>query len=145
MKLDIGCYSNTAYCMFTVCWNLDLTISHLPAESCSWYRTPDENRKCTISERWHVVSVLFRQWNYARIVVYIGEPSWVTYVKRCHVILNYVEWSFRWLVPKLKIKDRAKTASLSIYILFNVNTPVFDAPITEWHITSSPDTFLWVI
>jgi len=74
-KLDIGYYSNTYYSMFTVSWNLDLTISHLPAESCLWYRTPDENRTCSISEKWHAVSVLFRQWNYARFDVYIGEPS----------------------------------------------------------------------
>jgi len=35
MKLDIGYNSNTYYSMFTVSWNLDLTISHLPDESCS--------------------------------------------------------------------------------------------------------------
>ena len=47
----------------------------------------------------------------------------------------------RWHVPELEIKHREKFASLSISIPFNVNSGVFDAPITEWHITSSPATF----
>jgi len=95
MKLDIGYNSNTYYPMFTVSWNLDLTISHLPAESCSCYRIPDENRTCSISERWHAVSVLFRQWNYARFYVYIGEPSRARCVTWCHVMLNCVEKSVK--------------------------------------------------
>jgi len=47
-------------------------------------------------------------------------------------------------MPKLEIKHRKNFAPLSIPIPFNVNNAVFDAPITEWHITSSPDTFSWV-